>query len=277
VSYCRSCCSPGFTFDLQDLDFRDDLESLAYTLLYLLRGDLPWKKVEHGTVLGRLAQVREKKRSWSGSRLAEGYPPVFGLLLDYARNLDFRECPDYTYLRTQFRHAHSSPVHGNGVVNGIQSGHYAQNVNQPSIADSHRTDRLEERFAKRRDCLPQTGQLVHIQIASRESIEGYSIQDAEPSYWRDPELSSSKWHNPARPAIIIDTKPDRWSSCSKILVVSLSQGSQKRATPVIPLYASLPGGASDEKIVPEPTWSMSDTNCYAFPRAYWFHCLPGLV
>jgi hypothetical protein len=88
---------------LEDLGPRDDLESLAYTLLFLLRGDLPWQKHgEHGTVLGRIAHIREKKGAWTGSRLAKGHPPVFGQLLDYARGLKFNESLDYGRFRALF-------------------------------------------------------------------------------------------------------------------------------------------------------------------------------
>jgi hypothetical protein len=145
------------------------------------------------------------------------------------------------------------------------------------VIDSYCTDRLGDQSGICPDYPPQPGQLVNVQIASRESIEGYSIQATDPSYWYDPELSSSKWRNPARPAIVIDTESDRQSSYSKILVVSLSRGSPTGATPVIPFCASSPRDAPGEEIVPEPIWPMSHTYCYAFPRAQWFYCLPGQV
>lgn len=53
-------------------------------------------------MLGRIAHIREKKRAWTGSRLAEGHPPVFGQLLDYARGLKFNDPLDYGRFRTQF-------------------------------------------------------------------------------------------------------------------------------------------------------------------------------
>jgi|ERR1700734_1729614 hypothetical protein len=94
---------------LVDLNPRDDLESLAYTLIFLLKGSLPWQKHgEHGTVLGQITQVREKKRTWTGSRLAEYCPPEFGQLVDYARGLTFTESIDYDRLRAQFSSIHKT-------------------------------------------------------------------------------------------------------------------------------------------------------------------------
>jgi hypothetical protein len=49
-----------------------------------------------------MAQVKEKKRRWSGSKLAEGHPPVFGQLLEYARGLTPEEPLDYNRFRTEF-------------------------------------------------------------------------------------------------------------------------------------------------------------------------------
>ncbi|KAL6300721.1 kinase-like domain-containing protein [Sparassis latifolia] len=87
-----------------DLSRRDDIESLAYTLLFLIRGDLPWRKDDHrGTVFGTMAHVREQKKAWPGSRLAEGYPAEFGQLLDHARSLDFNEKPDYSRFQRMFK------------------------------------------------------------------------------------------------------------------------------------------------------------------------------
>lgn len=95
-----------FTFAnrLSDLSRRDDLESLAYTLLFLLRGSLPWQRSpsESSTLLVRMAQVREKKRAWTGAGLGEGFPDPFGQLLDYSRALGFDENPDYTRFWTLF-------------------------------------------------------------------------------------------------------------------------------------------------------------------------------
>ena len=70
----------------------------------MLRGELPWQDYcFRGTIFGRYAHIREKKRAWTGSRLAEGHHPVFGQLLDYARGLEFRETIDYGRFRAQIQ------------------------------------------------------------------------------------------------------------------------------------------------------------------------------
>ncbi|KAG5653780.1 hypothetical protein H0H81_010621 [Sphagnurus paluster] len=89
-----------------ELTRRDDLESLSYVLLSLLRGSLPWRNHAVGisaTTFGRYAQVYQKRIAWPGSRLALGYPAEFGRFLDWARNLEFNETPDYAFWRSAYK------------------------------------------------------------------------------------------------------------------------------------------------------------------------------
>ena len=95
---------------LSDLNPRDDLESLAFVLIYLLRGDLPWHKLcGAGSALARIPQIRSKMLTWNGARLAEGHPLVFGELLDYARHLGF-EPIDYERFRLAFETLRNSEI-----------------------------------------------------------------------------------------------------------------------------------------------------------------------
>ena len=80
---------------------RDDLESLAYVLIYFLCGSLPWHRPNSST--HRTPKwILAKKTTGSSGALLAGYPNEFKTFLDYARSLDFKEKPDYTYLRNLF-------------------------------------------------------------------------------------------------------------------------------------------------------------------------------
>ncbi|KAL1757778.1 kinase-like domain-containing protein [Schizophyllum commune] len=76
---------------------RDDMESLAYTILSLLYDSLPWFTCKRNNE----AYLR-KKLKWSGAAIGNGYPAVFGAFLDHARALSFDGEPDYATWRDLF-------------------------------------------------------------------------------------------------------------------------------------------------------------------------------
>lgn len=71
---------------------RDDLESLAYTLVFLLRGRLPWQGYQ-GENKGFL--VCKKKMSTSPEALCSFCPQPFKEFVEYVVNLKFDEEPNY--------------------------------------------------------------------------------------------------------------------------------------------------------------------------------------
>ncbi|CAA3000498.1 casein kinase 1-like protein HD16 isoform X1 [Olea europaea var. sylvestris] len=71
---------------------RDDLESLAYTMIFLLRGRLPWQGFQ-GDNKGFL--VCKKKMATSPESLCCFCPAPFRQFVDYVVNLKFDEEPNY--------------------------------------------------------------------------------------------------------------------------------------------------------------------------------------
>lgn len=86
-----------------ELTRRDDLESLAYVLIYFLRGSLPWQGLDAKSRKKKSALVLKKKTSITTQQLCKNLPGVFATFLNYARHLPFDAVPDYNYLRTLFR------------------------------------------------------------------------------------------------------------------------------------------------------------------------------
>ncbi|KAI8565544.1 hypothetical protein RHMOL_Rhmol03G0268300 [Rhododendron molle] len=78
---------------------RDDLESLAYTLIFLLRGKLPWQGIV-GENKGFL--VCRKKMGTSAEMLCCLCPPPFRQFLERVTNMKFDEEPDYSKLIALF-------------------------------------------------------------------------------------------------------------------------------------------------------------------------------
>jgi serine/threonine protein kinase len=83
---------------------RDDLESLGYVLLYLLRGRLPWQglKANSRDRRDKHTQIQDKKLTTSLDTLCQGLPPAFQEYLRLVRALRFADRPNYRYLRQLF-------------------------------------------------------------------------------------------------------------------------------------------------------------------------------
>ncbi|XP_057976766.1 casein kinase 1-like protein HD16 [Malania oleifera] len=78
---------------------RDDLESLAYTLIFLLRGRLPWQGFQ-GENKGFL--VCKKKMATSPEALCCFCPQPFRQFIEYVVNLKFDEEPNYAKYASLF-------------------------------------------------------------------------------------------------------------------------------------------------------------------------------
>lgn len=81
-----------------ELARRDDLESLAYILIYFLCGGLPWED------LGNNALIAQWKLDYSAEELCCGFPTKFATLLNYSQSLPFEDKPDYNHLIGLFDH-----------------------------------------------------------------------------------------------------------------------------------------------------------------------------
>ena len=82
---------------------RDDLEGLAYVLIYILKGSLPWQALEGETKEERYQKIFEKKNSITADELCVGLPIEFANFLNYAKSLKFEENPDYSYIKNLFK------------------------------------------------------------------------------------------------------------------------------------------------------------------------------
>ena len=81
---------------------RDDLEAVAYMVLYMLRGNLPWEGIKVKDRQKKNKMILEKKVSISISDLTTGIPPVFATFLRETRALRFEQRPEYDKWRKMF-------------------------------------------------------------------------------------------------------------------------------------------------------------------------------
>eukprot|EP00826_Nyctotherus_ovalis_P010140 TRINITY_DN12697_c0_g1_i5.p1 TRINITY_DN12697_c0_g1~~TRINITY_DN12697_c0_g1_i5.p1 ORF type:complete len:248 (-),score=54.58 TRINITY_DN12697_c0_g1_i5:162-905(-) len=91
---------------------RDDLESLGYVLVYLIRGVLPWQKCSKGTQKHNEDAILQCKVSTTTEKLCTGLPCIalifkaiaaFRAYFHKVKELKFEQRPDYQGLSVLFR------------------------------------------------------------------------------------------------------------------------------------------------------------------------------
>ncbi|MFH4977113.1 hypothetical protein AB6A40_003822 [Gnathostoma spinigerum] len=82
---------------------RDDLESVAYMLIYFVRGGLPWEGLQASTRKSKYEAILRMKSETSLQSLCTGFPDVFMHFLVYCKQLEFDERPNYEAWRENFR------------------------------------------------------------------------------------------------------------------------------------------------------------------------------
>lgn len=93
----------------KELSRRDDLISLGYILIYLLKGSLPWQNIKssnksnkHNSKHTKLDRIMRCKENTSLDNLCNDLPPLFLDYMVYTTNLKFTDKPLYRYLRDLF-------------------------------------------------------------------------------------------------------------------------------------------------------------------------------
>ena len=78
---------------------RDDLESIAYTIIFLLKGELPWQNATGVNKLEKNLNIYNMKKKISVNDLCKDIPSQIKEFTNYVKLLEFEEKPDYYYLR----------------------------------------------------------------------------------------------------------------------------------------------------------------------------------
>ena len=81
---------------------RDDLESLCYTIIYFLKGSLPWQGLKAKNSSDKSAKVLDMKRDTDINTLCKDLPYQIQIILNYCRGIGFDEEPDYCHIRHLF-------------------------------------------------------------------------------------------------------------------------------------------------------------------------------
>lgn len=83
--------------------YRDDLESLLYTLYFLRNGKLPWETVRTTRLVEMVSIVGDAKKNLSADELSTRFPSPMVQAVSYIRALRVNEKPRYNYIGQLFR------------------------------------------------------------------------------------------------------------------------------------------------------------------------------
>ena len=78
---------------------RDDLESLSYTIIYLLKGNLPWIGLKVKNKNEKIEKIMNMKMYSKLDEICDGLPKEFAIFLQYTRDIGFNQTPNYNFLR----------------------------------------------------------------------------------------------------------------------------------------------------------------------------------
>ena len=82
---------------------RDDIESIAFNLIYFARGKLPWQGVKTKNKKEKHKKIMESKLVHTPEILCSNLPEEFIKLLKYPKKLEFEEEPDYQRIKLMFK------------------------------------------------------------------------------------------------------------------------------------------------------------------------------
>ncbi|KAF2158772.1 hypothetical protein M409DRAFT_30730 [Zasmidium cellare ATCC 36951] len=81
----------------------DDLESLAYMMVYFMHGSLPWQGLRVHCMGEKEKAIMEKKITIPAEELCRGLNEVFVTFVKHVKSLQSATQPDYAMLREMFR------------------------------------------------------------------------------------------------------------------------------------------------------------------------------
>ena len=88
---------------LREQSRRDDLESIGYMLIYLVKRRLPWDNVKVENKRSFYLRLSQYKKNLEPELLCKNLPKEFAEYIKYVKNLNFEDEPDYNYLKSLFK------------------------------------------------------------------------------------------------------------------------------------------------------------------------------
>ena len=81
---------------------KDDLESLGYVIIYLVKGTLPWNEIKSYNKEELYDRILKAKMRIEPDLLCQNLPPEFEEYFKYIKSMTFEQEPDYNFLKNLF-------------------------------------------------------------------------------------------------------------------------------------------------------------------------------
>lgn len=88
-----------------ELSRRDDLISVGYVIINIMKGSLPWQDIATSKPSARYSRVGLMKGQYSHEELCHGCPKQFKTYMDYVTNLAFEQQADFGLLKDLIKEA----------------------------------------------------------------------------------------------------------------------------------------------------------------------------
>jgi serine/threonine protein kinase len=84
---------------------RDDIEAFGYMMVYLAKGTLPWIGLRAKNMKEKYRKLKERKIETNLIDLCHGLPDELKIIINYAREIQFEDKPDYNLIKKLIKSA----------------------------------------------------------------------------------------------------------------------------------------------------------------------------
>ena len=115
---------------------KDDLESLAYIMVYFIKGELPWQNLKAKSRKEKYSQIFRMKKNSVPNELCEFLPEEMKTFVNYIINLNNNKKPDYGMLTSLINNLMQKYSYSNDLQFDWYSSSFLQMLyNSPAIDD----------------------------------------------------------------------------------------------------------------------------------------------
>ena len=118
---------------------KDDLESLAYIMVYFIKGELPWQNIKAKTRKEKYSQIYKMKKKTVPDELCEYLPEEMKTFINYIINLNINKKPEYSILINLINNLMKKYSYSNDLQFDWYSSSFLQMLyNSPAIDDGEK-------------------------------------------------------------------------------------------------------------------------------------------